>query len=29
MEVKITGNVIITDTGKSIEPQGIPHQASN
>ncbi|OBR62974.1 hypothetical protein A7K91_09665 [Paenibacillus oryzae] len=29
MEVEITGNVIITDTGKSIEPQGIPHQASN
>lgn len=26
MKVEITGKVIITDTGKSIEPQGIPKQ---
>ncbi|MHA7964307.1 Ger(x)C family spore germination protein [Paenibacillus sp. CAU 1782] len=26
MKVHISGKVVITDTGKSIEPQGIPHQ---
>ncbi len=29
MKVEITGEVIITDTGKSIEPQGIPDRAEN
>ncbi|GBF74327.1 hypothetical protein PA598K_02665 [Paenibacillus sp. 598K] len=28
MRVEITGNVVITDSGQSIEPQGIPRQAT-